>query len=131
MSIDKIQSILACEIECGVFERHVLPALNVARHALSVDAQPVAEAWQPIETAPKDGRMFLVWVEAARFGEDDNGQPFEQDCSTADFAEWRKCGDDGYINYFAHPFADREYATHWQPLPAPPAALSQHTGENP
>jgi hypothetical protein len=42
MSIDKIQSILACEIECGVFEQHVLPALNVARHALSVDAQPVA-----------------------------------------------------------------------------------------
>jgi hypothetical protein len=44
MSIDKIQSILACEIECGVFEQHVLPALNVARHALSVDAQPVGVA---------------------------------------------------------------------------------------
>lgn len=31
MNLDKIQSILASEIECGVFEKHVLPALEVVK----------------------------------------------------------------------------------------------------
>ncbi|MFM0044152.1 hypothetical protein [Paraburkholderia sediminicola] len=35
MSIDQIQSILAAEIECGIFEKHVLSALETARKALA------------------------------------------------------------------------------------------------
>ena len=85
--------------------------------------------WQPIETAPRDGSMFLVWVNAVRHGEDDEGRPFQQDCSTVDFAEWRTVDDYGYPFYFGYPHGDQEYPTHWQPLPAAPAALSQKAGE--
>lgn len=81
-----------------------------------------ASQWQPIETAPKDGRMFLVWVNASKFGEDDEGRQLETDCSQVDFAEWRTEGDVGWVDYFAHPFADQEYATHWMPLPAAPGS---------
>jgi hypothetical protein len=34
LSIEQIASILACEIECGIFEQHVIPALDVARAAI-------------------------------------------------------------------------------------------------
>lgn len=33
--VDEVQSILACEIECSVFEQHVVPALDIARQSLS------------------------------------------------------------------------------------------------
>lgn len=61
--------------------------------------------WQPIETAPKDGTLILVF-------------PFDVVC-------WQITGDLGYW------FADRvseidgdyleEYPTHWMPLPNPPS----------
>lgn len=44
MDIDTIKSILACEIECSVFEKHVLPALEVVRAAA---AKPVSVATAP------------------------------------------------------------------------------------
>jgi hypothetical protein len=42
--MDRIASILASEIECGVFESHVAPALEIARRAVADDAQDVARA---------------------------------------------------------------------------------------
>jgi hypothetical protein len=42
MSIDQIESILASEIECSIFEDHVVPALNAARKVL---ADTPAIAW--------------------------------------------------------------------------------------
>lgn len=59
--------------------------------------------WQPIETAPKDGRSMVVYddmydVGTARW----NGHRFEYDF------------DDGGMSY--HPCD----ATHWMPLPSPP-----------
>lgn len=42
MNFDQIQSILAAEIECGVFEQHVLPALDVCRKVTADGCQPAA-----------------------------------------------------------------------------------------
>ncbi len=55
--------------------------------------------WQPIETAPKDGGLFLVW----------DGQTYN--IVWYDFNGYFKDGDGCY---------DTEFATHWMPLPAPP-----------
>ena len=45
IGLERISQVLACEIECGIFEQHVAPALEVARNALSstqgADARPV------------------------------------------------------------------------------------------
>jgi hypothetical protein len=42
MNLDKIQSILAAEIECGVFEQHVLPALAACRQVAADECDPDA-----------------------------------------------------------------------------------------
>jgi hypothetical protein len=42
MNIDKIQSILASEIECSVFEMNVLPALDVCRRVEADECTPAA-----------------------------------------------------------------------------------------
>lgn len=42
MEIDKLQSILAAEIECSIFETHVQPAIEVARKVDSDERIPAA-----------------------------------------------------------------------------------------
>lgn len=80
--------------------------------------------WQPIETAPKDGRMFLCWVSAVRYGETDEGQQYQCDVSQVDFCEWRNGPPDfadlGYFDPFCGQIADAQAVTHWMPLPEPP-----------
>jgi hypothetical protein len=66
--------------------------------------------------------MVLLWVRAVRYGEDDDGRPFESDCSGVDFGQWCALLDDGdgYVEAFASPHGDAQHITHWMPLPAPP-----------
>lgn len=80
--------------------------------------------WQPIETAPKDGTVVLVWPPTWP----------NRSCSTA---RWNS---DEYANRPA-PFWDRDDGllhrttsraippTLWQPLPPPPNAVSQQAEE--
>jgi hypothetical protein len=79
--------------------------------------------WQPIETAPKDGSMFLCWVWAIRQGEDDDGNPYEQDVSQVDFCSWRSqpdLGDVGWFDPYCGQIGEAQDVTHWMPLPPPP-----------
>lgn len=76
--------------------------------------------WQPIETAPKDGSMFLCWVSAVRFGTRDDGSAGEADCSEADFGYWMKFRDGGVFHNVQGEIGDQSAITHWQPLPARP-----------
>ena len=59
--------------------------------------------WQPIETAPKDGRDLLLWDEGPVLG------------------FWR-AGISGFYDCVGGDPADPEpfYPTHWHPLPEPP-----------
>lgn len=80
--------------------------------------------WQPIETAPKDGSLFLCWVSAVRYGETDEGQPYQQDASQVDFCSWRNgprdLPDHGYFDPCCGQIGDSQDVTHWMPLPPPP-----------
>jgi hypothetical protein len=81
-----------------------------------------AVAWQPIETAPKDGRMFLGWVNAVQYGESDEGRQFEADVSDHDFCQWRDHG--GYFENMMGRVGDASHITHWMPLPAAPSTAA-------
>ena len=78
-----------------------------------------APTWQPIETVPRDGTFFVI----CRAGEDDFyevGRYEPQYWSTyvpVDGGLYRK--DRQTINEWTHSNFHR--ATHWQPLPPPPA----------
>lgn len=93
--------------------------------------------WQPIETAPKDGTKIDVWVRDFSIGE--AGVVTFQDVGRVTEVYW---GEEVY-HYFGDTGTKREpderwvywdcphharlevggrRATHWMPLPAPPAA---------
>lgn len=80
------------------------------------------DKWQPIETAPKDGTMFLCWVSAVRYGETGDGQQYQHDASQVDFGMWRINEDlnAGWFDPFCGQIGDAQDVTHWMPLPAPP-----------
>ena len=83
-----------------------------------------ASQWRPIETAPKDGSLFLCWVAAVRYGETDEGQPYEQDASQVDFCSWSDGPSDlpghGYFDPCCGRIGDSQGVTHWMPLPSAP-----------
>lgn len=70
--------------------------------------------WQPIETAPKDGTMVLIW----RKLEKGIGGDFP---AHAAVDEWR-----GNSWYRTRP---GQQPTHWMPLPSPPTHQTSIEGE--
>mgnify|MGYP001590466088 CR=1 FL=1 len=66
--------------------------------------------WQPIETAPRDGRQLLFW---SRHG----------------FCEVLRRDHWGWMNEGGEGYDDAsDTLTHWMPLPAPPASADGATG---
>ena len=82
--------------------------------------------WQPIETAPKDGSLFLCWVSADRWSSPDGeGSGRSHDVSQIDFCNWRTqrdIPDCGWFEPCCGQIGDAQEVTHWMPLPPPPAA---------
>lgn len=72
--------------------------------------------WQPIETAPKDGSVFLVGYDdaVAKAGRLDHSQRVYE-------ARWNAVQDTWTAR---NGFLDHTHATHWMPLPAAPDAVS-------
>lgn len=95
-------------------------AVDSACDLLPAIIAALAPQWQPIESAPKDGSMFLCWVSAVRFGTRDDGSLAEEDCSEADFGYWMTVRDGGVFHNVQGEIGDQSAITHWQPLPAPP-----------
>lgn len=88
-----------------------------ARKAIAL-LRALPEGWQPIETAPKDGRIRL-WVPGMPHGEegdhrDVHGRWNRQDYSLKPKPHW------GYDCYLGKVFQSQNQPTHWQPESAPP-----------
>lgn len=82
--------------------------------------QPSAGGWQPIETAPRDGTPVIVARHMDEFG------------WIRGWARW--AGGDGFVSgwvsYGFDPVMGElglAHPTHWQPLPAPPAAAAEQS----
>ncbi len=94
--------------------------INAARAAIAAldayrAANRPADAWQPIETAPTDGSLFLVW--APPFfdaGWDDGGLP-----AMFSLCAWHP--DAGFC------IDELRAPTHWTPLPAPPPPMRRES----
>jgi hypothetical protein len=67
--------------------------------------------WQPIETAPKDGRMILVWRD-----------------SGVHLMRWKAIGEHGFWDEWHVKLKHlSSHPTHWMPLPDPPSSAPQET----
>lgn len=69
----------------------------------AVSAEP--PAWQPIETAPRDGTKILVYIQSASL-------------------DWRIVARafDEHDGWYSDPGKHHVRPTHWMPLPDPPSA---------
>jgi len=82
--------------------------------ALAVRDEGILEGWQPIETAPKDGREVLLWL----------GSPWSKVEKARWYAPWNNW-QTGVIP--SDPAREELHGigsaapTHWQPLPTPPS----------
>lgn len=79
--------------------RSLRDGLSQAEPEVSALRASIPSAWQPIETAPQDGTMFVTFTP-------DSDEPFDFAYWAQD--DWRKmcCG--------------FRYVTHWMSLPEPP-----------
>lgn len=83
--------------------------------ALEARAQPDSSRWQPIETAPKDGTVLIMWAPHGPFL-----------CAWNDGTEWNP-RDDYSGGYWSQWLDGEEYhlaasplLSHWMALPEPP-----------
>ena len=81
---------------------------DLARLLSAARTQSQGEGWEPIETAPRDGAKVLVW--GATIGDQIASA---KDAPRHEPHEW-PCGWDFPTG-----------ATHWMPLPAPPASQTK------
>jgi hypothetical protein len=84
---------------------------------LSQSDRTTERDWQPIESAPKDGRPILIWQP------DEDAAPHDGLCDDRRYAigyrrpaEWPKRSEYGNRN------SSEVTPTHWMPLPEPPSA---------
>lgn len=68
--------------------------------------------WQPIETAPKDGTEILIY-EPSYLGVD-SGKIYTASWDCDCYNTWIEAGGERYMSF--------DNATHWMPLPSPPAS---------
>jgi hypothetical protein len=86
-------------------------------------------AWRPIETAPKDGTWILmtngVDVAGGQWIRDEGGTTEYRDEDGRYLGQDDRDDFEGWMDWMG----GIPSPTHWMPLPAPPAALSQKAGE--
>lgn len=100
--------------------------LSITPRRLSSGGDLAPSAWRPIESAPKDGSLFLCWVSAERWSQEDGGGSGRgADTSDVDFCQWRDNNGNGYFMNMMGQLGDVQAITHWQPLPAAPTQEQQ------
>lgn len=73
-------------------------------HVLRLEEELAKRAWQPIETAPKEGGIFLLW--------EPGGVPYIG-YESIQSKQWTECSNSYHPLRVCNP-------THWMPLPEPP-----------
>ena len=110
--IERFTAILGEEFAFTLDLRHVAQKLVAV---LDEAAKPapggpkMREGWQPIATAPKDGRDFLVWNRENRVRK---ARWYERSSSDLGISLYEGDG--------VNSFKGGIQPTHWMPLPAPP-----------
>ena len=113
--IERFTAILGEEFAFTLDLRHVAQKLVAV---LDEAAKPAPggpktrEGWQPIETAPKDGRDFLVWNRENRVRK---ARWYERSSSDLGISLYEGDG--------VNSFKGGIQPTHWMPLPAPPEPI--------
>jgi hypothetical protein len=77
------------------------------------------DEWQPIETAPKDGRVFFVWATGYEWPETVKWQSLEE----PDYPGYWRYADDLFAD--VAPEIDSENWTHWRDIFAPPPLIDE------
>ena len=100
-----------CGSQCslgGVGEtKYFLPPKDENERIADLERQLAAYQWQPIETAPKNGDMFIAYQ---------NGSVYE--CRWVEYPpDLDHRGSAGFLDMTNDGI---EYPTHWMPLPEPP-----------
>ena len=92
----------AAEFESGAYPFELLQKIKAA-----LESKAVPDGWQPIETAPKDGTMVLLY-----------GEPYNSAGEKIYVGQWDK---DSFCFWFdCCSYGPECKATHWMPLPPPP-----------
>mgnify|MGYP003419979834 FL=1 len=113
--IERFTAILGEEFAFTLDLRHVAQKLVAV---LGEAAKPapggpkMREGWQPIATAPKDGRDFLVWNRENRVRK---ARWYERSSSDLGISLYEGDG--------VNSFKGGIQPTHWMPLPAPPEPI--------
>jgi len=87
-----------------------------------VERLKAAQAWQPIETAPKDGTKIILF---GRCEWNDYGNPSDEPEIAigywgAEYVFGTAKEDYEWLTTSSNPYVDKCHATHWMPLPTPP-----------
>lgn len=101
------------DVSEGTIHAHQATLVSPDAHQPAPDA--VAEAWQPIETAPKDGKIDIWAVDNGGKGRRVSDCYHDHICD-----EWRTTAPGLYLHR-----VKARYVTHWMTRPAPPALASQ------
>src|SRR3546814_18360956 len=97
-------------------------AVNLLRtHGPALLAALRLREWRPIESAPKDGSLFLGWVAAERWSAEDGGGPGRRDAtSEVDFCPWRNRASGGLYEHMMGKIGEDTDNPHWRTLPQQP-----------
>lgn len=100
-----------------------LHSADQIQQAYEAGKRDAAPGWQPIDTAPKDGTLFIAWVSAERWSAaDGGGSGIGYDVSQIDFCWWREViesPDCGFFDNAGGQIGDSQGVTHWMPISAP------------
>ena len=77
--------------------------------------------WRPIETAPKDGEPILIWKPNERMVGEYMMAAYWDNSDEPGFVPVGGQHRQGYLSSVTG--TPQGFPTHWQPLPAPPAAM--------
>ena len=96
-------------INCGGMVSYYTATQMHDHFAAGVRSGMGQSQWQPIETAPKDGRSFDVWVKSTK------NPDYGVRMTGVYYVQGVLCGSKFPNSSWC------EYASHWMPLPTPPA----------